>query len=105
VYLPAFFSNRNEVIPAGYPIILDEEGKQVPLKPDYEHRHNQVSADRIFPMYPPFYKTKKLIGGVFEGANESDFSDAVALYEIKGEPLTGKNQVPSNTIAKYRYVR
>ena len=48
----------------------------------------------------------RMTGGVFQGANQADFSDAVTWFTITGVPPTGTltTQVISDTTA-YRYVR
>lgn len=47
----------------------------------------------------------RMNGGVFQGANQPDFSDAVALYTITNTPLDGYTaQFPANTNA-FRYLR
>jgi beta-galactosidase len=48
----------------------------------------------------------RMTGGIFQGANLSDFSDAVALYTITNAPPEGTMtaQFPTNTTA-FRYLR
>jgi hypothetical protein len=46
-----------------------------------------------------------MIGGVFEGANKADFSDAEILYTIEQNPGQYYNTVEITTGEKYRYVR
>lgn len=47
----------------------------------------------------------RMVGGIFQGANQPDFSDAVALYTITNTPSGGFTaQFPTNTTA-FRYLR
>ena len=48
----------------------------------------------------------RMVGGVFQGANHSDFSDAVGLYTITNTPTDGTMtaQFPTNPTA-FRYLR
>ena len=48
----------------------------------------------------------RMLGGVFQGANQPDFSDAVALYTLTDTPPDGTMtaQFPTNTTA-FRYLR
>lgn len=45
------------------------------------------------------------VGGIFQGANKSDFSDAEDLYEIKEPPKPWTNEYYFSTKKKYRYIR
>ena len=48
----------------------------------------------------------RMVGGIFQGANQSNFSDAVTLYTVASQPATGvfTSVSPTNTSA-FRYVR
>ncbi|WAC15004.1 cellulose binding domain-containing protein [Dyadobacter pollutisoli] len=48
----------------------------------------------------------RMVGGIFQGANAADFSDAVALFTISTAPVTGvlTDQMVSNS-TPFRYVR
>jgi poly(hydroxyalkanoate) depolymerase family esterase len=48
----------------------------------------------------------RMVGGVFQGANKSDFSDAATLYTVGTQPVTGVFTSASLTYtAAFRYVR
>jgi poly(hydroxyalkanoate) depolymerase family esterase len=48
----------------------------------------------------------RMVGGVFQGANKSDFSDAATLYTVGTQPATGVFTSASLTnTAAFRYVR
>ncbi|MDN5286319.1 MAG: Beta-mannanase/endoglucanase precursor [Mucilaginibacter sp.] len=49
---------------------------------------------------------QRMVGGIFQGANTADFSDAVTLFTVSAQPAVGvlTDQVISNT-GSYRYLR
>jgi alpha-glucosidase len=48
----------------------------------------------------------RMVGGVFEGANRDDFSDAVTLASIDSEPLEGRSTlIPVKEESPFRYLR
>ena len=48
----------------------------------------------------------RMVGGVFQGANQADFSDAVALYTVTAQPASGVfTSVNVTNSAAFRYVR
>jgi hypothetical protein len=47
----------------------------------------------------------RMVNGVFEGSNQSDFSDADTLFTIKEKPVRLFNVCPLHTDKAFRYVR
>ncbi len=48
----------------------------------------------------------RMVGGVFQGANQSDFSDAVTLYTVSALPVSGVfTAVDISNTSAFRYVR
>lgn len=48
----------------------------------------------------------RMVGGVFQGANQSDFSDAVTLYTVSALPVSGMfTTVNISNTSAFRYVR
>lgn len=48
----------------------------------------------------------RMVGGVFQGANQEDFSDAVTLYTVTSQPVTGAfTTVEVDNTNAFRYVR
>ena len=82
VYLPVVYSN-NEQIPIAPAILIDSLGNRRDLAPDTV---NNVTAS----LYRKYFvneaileqRTQDLLGGRFEVANKSDFSDAKVMYTI-----------------------
>jgi fibronectin type 3 domain-containing protein len=49
---------------------------------------------------------QRMIGGIFQGANAPDFSDAVALYTVTASPSPGMlTSQPVSNISYFRYLR
>ena len=46
-----------------------------------------------------------MLGGVFEGANRSDFSDAKVIYKTDTIPGPHYHTITTRITSKYRYVR
>ena len=48
----------------------------------------------------------RMVGGIFQGANQSDFSDAVTLYTVTTQPPSGRfTSVSITNTTGFRYVR
>lgn len=107
VYLPAYFENKR-TIPAAAPRILREDGTVEVLTIDTVHRQT-LTINRKYPKHPDFDRyEKEMIGGRFEGANRSDFSDAVTLLTIERQqayPMERLSVSNEKAAQPYRYVR
>ena len=56
--------------------------------------------------YPRSGFESRMVGGVFQGANQAGFSDAVTLYTVGTQPATGVfTSVAFTNTAAFRYVR
>jgi len=102
-YLPCYYDQSGEIIPAAYPLILGNDGKVDLLKPDTIHLHQKMIFTRIFPIIPDKFEVAGF-GGCFQGANKSDFSDAEDLYIIN-KPIPFWNTAIMHTNKRFRYVR
>ncbi len=104
VYLPVYYFD-NKILPASHPFILSKSGKVSPLKPD----KSNVETVRINRKYP--LSDKKIIwmasqiGGIFEGANNSNFSDAVELYTNKDTIDLVTNKIMIESKQKFQFIR
>lgn len=107
VYLPAWYKNKR-TIPAAAPRILREDGTITVLAIDTVHRQT-LTISRKYPKHPHFDKyEKEMIGGRFEGANQSNFSDAVTLLTIERQqayPMERLMVSNLKVVQHYRYVR
>jgi len=104
VYFPVYYS-RLGMEHACYPVLIKKEGKEkVILKPNYENpktlilyrKHPIKDHHQLF--------LNRAIGGVFEGANRADFSDAKILYKIEKLPELKMNFVELNN-QYFRFLR
>ncbi|WP_289198931.1 discoidin domain-containing protein [Bacteroides acidifaciens] len=107
VYLPAYYENKH-AISAAAPRILHEDGTIEVLTIDTVHRQT-LTLNRKYPKHPHFDEYEKgMIGGRFEGANQSNFSDAVTLLTIERQQAYPMEQLMVSNLKvaqHYRYVR
>ncbi len=102
--------DENETIPINYPFFVNKEKKIHFLKPS-ETKVNSVLLTRKCRLSSPRNRKKvlelmsSLNGGLFQGANKSDFSDAVTLYQIANFHSNHLKKVVLKPNAKFKYVR
>lgn len=103
VYLPTQWYN-GEIVPFSNPIIVSEHSIKE-IKADTLH-YESIILKRKYPLNTRIIDfSKMMIMGIFEGANNSDFSDAEEIYRITETPESGMQKVNINTDKLYRYVR
>jgi len=91
LYLPCFYRD-GEVVAAADPVVLSKDTTYTirPVAGKYE----TVTLARKFPRVGHIVEYAALTaGGVFEGANKPDFSDATELYYIAWTPLSRMQKV------------
>ena len=103
VYLPLFISG-NYLVPAAQPFKITPEGKVIYLEP--KQKTGKVVLTRKY----HFHRRKMnwlvcLMGGRFQGANSSDFSDAVTLATIRKTPSEHYTELKVNSGKALRYFR
>ena len=103
VCLPGYYDHE-EFIPAAPPVMIDSIGNIKHLKVDLQNKQDMVLSRK--------YQTglveghcKEMVGGRFQGANRSDFSDAVDLYVIEDAPESSYQIVNVQTEKPYKYFR
>jgi hypothetical protein len=101
LHLPVYYANGLQT-PANYPFLMDEEGNLRIFEPDTGN-YRQMTVSATFPSDNQCMT--RMIKGVFEGANRSDFSDAVMLYKIPRIDGPFFHTAKSSKTGKYRYVR
>jgi hypothetical protein len=101
LHLPMYYEN-NTLIPANYPFMIYKNDSIRIFEPD-ENDYRQISISEIFPAEDRY--TERMINGVFEGANKSDFSDAKVLYTVKEVSGMYFNTVKIQNPNRYRYIR
>lgn len=102
VYLPAIYSDAG-VVPAADPVIVSEQGiRTITPQP-------QTETVRLSRKYPRLIRiirfADQLVGGIFEGANKRDFSDATTLYNIIETPLSRLQRVSVTKDKPFRFIR
>lgn len=102
-YLPAYFDETG-VVPAGHPFVLTEEGTIQYLIPEMS-KLQKLTLTRKYHLSNIAGKGELLLGGRFEVANKSDFSDSKIVYEVNEIPEICYNTVDLNLDAAYRYFR
>jgi hypothetical protein len=101
LYLPVYYENKM-LIPANYPFSIDSIGNVRILEPD-ENNYRKTGVSEIFSNDDKF--STRMINGVFEGANKSDFSDAKTLYLVREASGKYFNAAIVRNPSRFRYVR
>lgn len=108
LYMAASIEN-NEIAPVNYPFFIDNAQKAHYFKPT-KSKLNSVLLTRKCRLSSP--RTRKAIeiisnlnGGLFQGANRSDFSDAKTLYQISKFYSTHLKKILLKPNKKFKYVR
>ncbi len=105
VYLPISLSRKSMRV-LNYPFLLRADGEVHSFVPDTSH----LIAVRLTRKYPLDGRNLKLysrrmIGGVFQGASEPDFSDATDLYVIKTDPGDQFRTIYVHDKRAFKYLR
>ncbi len=101
VYLPAYYI-EDEIVPAGSPFLLTENGSIKPIVA--EKKHENV---KLYTKYP--YRTlvedwqSTMVGCRIQLANKADFSDSITVYKIERTPFY-QTDITINTNKTFRYV-
>jgi len=104
IYLPAAY-HKNEIFPLGDPFLITDSGAKIILKPKKESVL-KVKLDRKFPLYSHIVQfAERMIGGKFQGSNDSSFLNAEDLYVISGKPQLHFQDVTVKCKRPYKYLR
>ncbi|MDR1897245.1 MAG: hypothetical protein LBR10_10700 [Prevotellaceae bacterium] len=101
LYLPVYYV-QNTSTAANYPFIIRDDDNLHFFESDTANRR-RFTVSNIF-LSGDKYK-ERMINGVFEGANQSDFSDAKVLHVVKKASGECFNTANIQNPATYRYVR
>lgn len=104
VYLPVFLdTSGNKII--GVPFILKGNGVKKTIIADMTKKQG-ILLDRKYPLQQRIINfSKHMIGGKFQGANISDFRDAIDLFTIERTPDPFLKSYPVKKESQYRYLR
>jgi hypothetical protein len=104
VYLPQYLEFEG-ITSAQAPILIEKQGKVIYLKPDTTELQT-IKLLRKFPLNERKEAfLQKLIGGIFQGSNDSLFNNATTLFEIQHNPGEHFNDIEINNEQTFRYVR
>jgi hypothetical protein len=101
-YFPMYYADNRQTL-AGDPFWLDNDGNMMilsPHNPDTLLNLTQIAPDETLPVC-----LRRMHHGIFEGANQADFSDAKVLHDIAHIPDIFYADVVLRTPASYRYAR
>lgn len=111
LYFPMLYSHKKEIIFFGEPFYVKKEGKEFYVsKINCSSQSCEDEGTLILTRkYPRKSKMKNiaenLVGGVFLGANKSDFSDAIVLYTIKESPAPFLREYSFDRTGKFKFYR
>ena len=101
----ALYYQDEQIIPFSVPFVTLEEGETYFLNPDNNHLLSmQIDRKYTMPVWFEMFKHRS-VGGLFQGANKSDFSDAVTLFTTKKELNMYYQSVKINNPKKFKYLR
>ena len=103
VYIIMYYYG-DEYFPASNPFVLEGDGKIRELIPDYTHRLTTLLTRKNPNWVTNIKNTEASIGSRIQGANRSDFSDSVTLFEIT-QATDRYEQLEIKTNKKFRYLR
>jgi len=104
IYLPVYYQNHSYRVAAN-PFILNKKGKIINFFPSLSS-YQSMKLTRKFPFLKKIQKyIDYMIGGRFQGANNSNFSDAVTLYKINNSPSPTMSELTILNNQKFKYVR
>jgi len=102
LYLPCYYA-QGEFIPAANLLIHKKNGGRT-IEPSSQTE--KVTLHRKFPLRKRIEGfAQQMVGGVFEGANRADFSDAEELHYIYEIPLPRMQRVTIDHKGAFRYIR
>ena len=106
VYLTVMIE-EDGAIPINSPFILSNIGEITFLKPELSNRKSVKLLRKISSNQFKEDQKNRMIGGVFQGANRSDFKDAINLYTIKKNPGDFFNDIElsDKSVHEFRYLR
>lgn len=104
VYLPCYYQ-FGSLVPAGYPVLLQENGESQLLRPDTLHNRDVKINSVAYPRPELEEYKKSFVGCTLEGANNPDFNNSKILYRFDKAFEPGRYRVPIKVENKYQYIR
>ena len=91
------------VYPLSDPFLVDKDTGSITFFEPQNEKRNVVLLHKFNLFIEPFIS--RMVGGVFEASNDSNFQNKDTLFIIKNKPVRLFNVVPIETKKKYQYVR
>lgn len=104
VYFPSFYVSSGANILADYPFIISDD-TIVSFVPNKNSLESMTLWRKYFVRRSHNKYLKAMVRGRFVGSNTPDFSDAEFICEISELPKMSWNEILTDTIKQYRYVR
>lgn len=105
LYLPCYLTPTGEVEAAGFPHIVKSDRSVQKIMPNLVTSQRLVLKRKYLWHKIHHWADFKMDGGVFQGANKADFSDAVNVYTFKGKAEPVFHNLPTNSLRTYKYMR
>jgi hypothetical protein len=103
IYIALSLNDKTDFISA--PFLLTASGDVQYLEADLSHTE-RVTLTRKYPLFSKIqFFIDRMIGGQFQGSNDSGFIDYDILYKIVSEPGANYNHINLKGTQKYRYAR
>lgn len=103
LYFPMYYSD-NTFISANEPFIITKKGAIQHITP--EKNTQKMVLTRKYHLYPRKVNwLKSLVGGKFQGANKTDFSDTITIASINKIPSQHYESLQINIQRKFKYYR
>ncbi len=101
----ALYYEADRFLPFAFPFVTCDNGQTHFLHPDFQNLQT-MELDRKY-SYPGWmeYFGKRSLGGQFQSANRSDFSDAVILFTTSDEFDMKYHRIAVNNSEQFKYFR
>ncbi len=104
LYFPLIIQS-NQIKVFSPPLILDERREVIFLEPDFETTQT-VTLTRKYPLFKRIVSfADDMVGAIFQGSNDSTFSEPQTLYKIEKRPLIKMQKIDISEYSRYKYVR
>ena len=105
VYMSAVYES-NHLVLFGNPFLLRKDGEIQSFEPDFEHTGGMYLIRKYPFLGADSYFNLRMDGGQFQGANKSDFSDAVTFHTHRGATNGDWYDIPvADSLTQYKYLR
>lgn len=95
--------NGKELIPVNYPFVIHKDGYIEYIKNDYLHKESVDIRRKYYSSENVVAMRKRILGGMIQASNHSDFRDAKTVLSIDSLNIPDKMRI--GDIGKYKYWR